>query len=105
MAAITILSPHLDDAVCSCWHLVNQPGAEVITLFAGIPADSVSTLWDRLCGEPNGAKMMQQRLKENDKALKSSDALIRNLNFLDRQYRPDTRNISEIAESILAISS
>ena len=34
-----ILSPHLDDAVLSCWHVLTQPGeVMVINVFAGVPA-------------------------------------------------------------------
>jgi hypothetical protein len=45
MSAV-ILSPHLDDAVLSCWHLLTGPGeVEVINVFAGVPADLGAPAW------------------------------------------------------------
>ncbi len=41
-----ILSPHLDDAVLSCWHLLEQPGELiVINVFAGVPEDGGRLAW------------------------------------------------------------
>lgn len=35
---IVIVSPHPDDAVLSCWHLLDDPGqVSVINVFAGVP--------------------------------------------------------------------
>lgn len=102
MAAQVILSPHLDDAVFSCWHLINQPDTEVITIFAGVPANNTTTLWDRLCGEPNSATMMRARRKENESALSASNISYRNLDYLDAQYLHAKRNIAEIADVLLS---
>jgi hypothetical protein len=44
---IAILSPHPDDAVLSCWHLLSDPGeARVINVFAGIPPPGRTGWWD-----------------------------------------------------------
>ncbi len=102
MAAPVILSPHLDDAVFSCWHLITQPDAEVITIFAGIPASNTATLWDRLCGERNSAVMMRRRRTENESALRANGISYRNLDYLDTQYLHGKRNITEIADVLLS---
>jgi len=102
VAAIELLSPHIDDAVFSCWHILSQPGAEVITVFAGVPSERTSTVWDRMCGESDSVVMMQKRLRENEAAIESSGASIQNLDYLDTQYRPSEYSIAAIAEDILS---
>jgi hypothetical protein len=99
-----ILSPHFDDAVFSCWHLINQPGSEVITIFAGVPPNETSTLWDKLCGESNSTQMMYERTEENKIALKG--IITKNLGYLDNQYRSKEKlDVKEIAENILSLVS
>ena len=48
-----IISPHLDDAVLSCWHAITaavQP-AIVVTLFAGLPSAAAKVApWDSASG-------------------------------------------------------
>ena len=48
-APVVILSPHLDDAVLSCWHVLSGPAdVRVINLFAGLPAlGAAPGWWDR----------------------------------------------------------
>jgi len=105
MAKQVILSPHFDDAVFSCWHLINQPHSEVITLFGGIPPEKTSSLWDKLCGESNSVRMMRVRTKENQAALDSTPASYLSLNYLDNQYRTGKLDIAEIANNILSLVS
>lgn len=102
MTNIVILSPHFDDAIFSCWHLAKQPGVEIITIFGGIPPNNISTLWDRLCGEPNSAKMMHKRLLENETVFKKLGLVNYNLDYLDIQYKPAKRDIQKIADSIVS---
>src|SRR3954468_1605952 len=56
MTATTILSPHLDDAVLSCWHVLTGPGeVAVVNVFAGVPpAGAPVGWWDRLSGDGGG---------------------------------------------------
>jgi hypothetical protein len=95
----------MDDAVFSCWHLINQPGAEVTTIFAGIPPQGTSTMWDRLCGQADSAAMMRKRRQENKTALKNTSATSHNLDYLDTQYRSIKPTVAEIANSILSRTS
>ena len=97
-----ILSPHFDDAVFNCWHLINQPGTVVMTTFAGVPAEHRTTLWDRICGEANSHQMMQNRRAENETALADMGARIVNLDFLDAQYRGTSVSAIQLADAIIA---
>ncbi len=74
----------------------------MITVFAGIPARGTTTLWDRLCGEPNSVAMMHKRIHENESVFKKIGAAHYNLSYLDSQYPSVARDIEDIARSILA---
>ena len=101
-----ILSPHFDDAVFSCWHLINQPSSEVITVFAGVPPDKTSTLWDKLCGQSDSVQMMQKRIEENKSALSATSNSYRNLDFLDHQYISTKKDLlQEITDNVLSLAS
>jgi hypothetical protein len=101
MPVPVILSPHLDDAVFSCWHLLDQPQSRIITIFAGVPPASTSTLWDRLCGTSNSEAMMHTRLSENQATLQGTNATHYELDYLDNQYRKSAPEIAQIAEEVL----
>lgn len=101
MSASVILSPHFDDAVFNCWQAINQPGAVVVTVFAGQPADGQTTLWDRICGTPHSRQMMRRRQQENRQALNPTGAELINLKFLDAQYDRLKPTVEQIVEAIL----
>ena len=86
---IAILSPHLDDAVLSCWSvLTGDEEAVVVNIFTGAPAvGSGARLWDRLTGATDSAERMRERLEEDRAAmgLAGRDAL--GLGLLEVQYR------------------
>jgi len=54
---VAILSPHHDDAVLSCWHVLSGPGEVlVINVFAGIPGpQGGDRAWDRGAGVSDSA--------------------------------------------------
>src|SRR5947208_3206705 len=93
VAVIAILSPHLDDAVLSCWHLLAGPReVAVLNVFAGVPpAGEPAGWWDRLVGDPDAdaATVVRARRAEDRAALALAGRAATNLGFLDRQYRPD----------------
>ena len=105
MVKNVILSPHFDDAVFSCWYLINHLPSEVITIFGGVPPSRTSTLWDRLCGESDSTKMMMKRKLENKSALDGTGTSYRNLSYLDKQYRSSKLDILEITNNILLLAS
>lgn len=102
MASIVILSPHFDDAVFSCWHLLTKPGTTVITIFAGTPAGGTTTWWDRLCGESDSVAMVRKRIHENEAALSDIGVSCRNLPYVDRQYSYTNHDVPELANAILS---
>lgn len=85
---MVILSPHPDDAVFSCGHLLaNRPDSTVVTVFAGLPdEDSPLTEWDERCGFASGREAMQARRDEDAHALGQLGVTPRWLDFLDAQY-------------------
>src|SRR4051795_10216439 len=82
-----VLSPHLDDAVLSCWHLLAGGDATVVTVFAGVPQPGTCGWWDRLTGASDSAARARERLEEDSRALALAGARSVRLDLLDEQYR------------------
>ncbi len=101
MSRLIILSPHLDDAVFSCWHMVNRPNTTVLTVFAGVPKKGTSTLWDRLCGQADSRIMTLKRREENTEIISQTLASVKYLDFLDNQYRSTKLSPEEITKKII----
>jgi LmbE family N-acetylglucosaminyl deacetylase len=83
-----ICSPHFDDAVLSCWSLLERdPASTVVNVFTGAP-DSDFTYWfDQQNGVLSSAMGMQQRADEDRYALGLVGKSPIDLGMLDRQYR------------------
>ena len=98
-----IFSPHLDDAVFSLGGLLatNPQESAVITIFSGIPKESLSRRWDRACGFADSTEAMEARRQEDIAALKSlgvqSDNII-HWKYLDKQYRTNNKESLLILE-------
>jgi LmbE family N-acetylglucosaminyl deacetylase len=87
-----VLSPHFDDAVLSLGGLIAKAPEHTIvaTVFAGTPSHAAAGRWDRWSGFATAAEAMRARRAENEAALGVVGIPpqgIRNLDFLDRQYR------------------
>lgn len=93
-----ILSPHLDDAVLSCWHLLSGPGeVSVINVFAGSPpAGTEPTWWDRLSGSTDSVALMEERRAEDRAAFAIAGRTAIDLDFLDGQYEPTDQSVGSI---------
>jgi LmbE family N-acetylglucosaminyl deacetylase len=104
MAAETavILSPHLDDAVLSCWHVLCGPGdVSVINVFAGVPpSESGASWWDRLTGASDSAARMVERRAEDRAAFEIAGRTAIHLDFLDEQYEPEGQSVDTIAAAL-----
>ena len=88
-ARLTVISPHLDDAVFGAGEVIAaHPGAVVITAFAGIPPGDVLTGWDRDCGFSGSRQAMFARRREDAEALGQLRATPCWLDFCDAQYAP-----------------
>jgi LmbE family N-acetylglucosaminyl deacetylase len=84
---VSIVSPHLDDAVLSCWHLLAGPGdVRVINLFTGVPEGGLGA-WDRRTGSQDSTQRMRERLAEDRAALRATGRPALNVGLLDHQYR------------------
>ncbi len=97
-----ILSPHLDDAVLSCWHLLSGPGeVGVINVFAGSPpAGSGASWWDRMTGATDSATRMQERRAEDSEAFAIAGRTAVHLDFLDAQYEPADQPFERIVATL-----
>ena len=97
-----ILSPHLDDAVLSCWHLLCGPGdVSVINVFAGFPpAGSSPSWWDQLTGATDSVARMAERRAEDRAAFAIAGRTATCLEFLDDQYAPAGQSVDEIASAL-----
>ncbi len=83
-----MVSPHLDDAVLSCGHLLlGEPDPVVATVFAGHPGAGVLSDWDRSCGFVDGDDPVARRRDEDRNALALLGARPWHMDFLDLPYR------------------
>lgn len=100
--AIVILSPHLDDAVLSCWRVLEGPGdVRVVNVFAGVPPPgSVTGWWDRASGSGDSARAVRARLEEDRAALAAVGRQAVNLDFLDAQYREDGADAAALLAAV-----
>lgn len=85
-----LLSAHLDDAVLSAGQfLANQPGCDVLTVFAGVPTyigASVVTPYDEKCGFRSSIEAMQARRLEDRDAMGRLQCDPVFWDYLDSQY-------------------
>ncbi|HEY7830965.1 MAG TPA: PIG-L family deacetylase [Solirubrobacteraceae bacterium] len=99
-----ILSPHFDDAVLSCWHVLAGPGeALVVNVFAGEPPAGTLGWWDRLAGASDSAAAVQARIQEDRQALALAGRTAINLPFLDSQYHQSDQAPEEIVEALRGV--
>lgn len=85
---LTVISPHLDDAVFSCGCLIAaSPQTVVVTALAGVPeVDTKLTDWDRAAGFNSCQQAVLQRRQEDARALALLGATPAWLDCLDGQY-------------------
>jgi LmbE family N-acetylglucosaminyl deacetylase len=97
-----ILSPHLDDAVLSCWHILSGPGdVSVVNVFAGSPEPgSGASWWDRLTGATDSVVRMDERRAEDLEAFAIAGRTAIHLDFLDEQYEPHGQSVDEIVSRL-----
>ncbi|MFS8976489.1 PIG-L family deacetylase [Cupriavidus necator] len=103
---VTVISPHLDDAVFSCGTLLAAVhAARVVTVFAGVPpADMAAPEGDRAAGFATAEQAMLARRREDNHALTMLGAHPVWLDFWGSQYgRPYTPR--EIAAGLQRVLS
>src|SRR5437588_4990622 len=102
-----ILSPHFDDAVLSCWHLLDAGGdIRVVNVFAGVPPpDRAAGWWDAIAGVQDSSEAVLQRRLEDEAALALAGRAAINLGFLDDQYRVHPQPIEPVIEQLRPLIS
>jgi hypothetical protein len=100
--AAAVLSPHFDDAVLSCWHVLRAPGPViVVNVFAGVPPEGTAPgWWDRLTGAWDAAARVRERASEDRAALAVAGRVPVNLDLFEAQHRRHTESPAAIAERI-----
>ena len=99
-----ILSPHFDDAVLSCWHMLASAGEVlVVNVFAGEPPAGMLGWWDKLAGATDSAAVVRKRTEEDRRALALAGCSAVNLPFLDGQYRRLDQSPAEIVEALRGV--
>jgi LmbE family N-acetylglucosaminyl deacetylase len=97
-----IVSPHLDDAVWSCFSVLARDGDVLVaTVFAGIP-DGAPGWWDAQCGITDSAAHVRARRAEDAAVLRSLGRDAVHLDLLDGQYREEPVPAEEIARALVA---
>jgi LmbE family N-acetylglucosaminyl deacetylase len=87
---VLVVSPHFDDAVLSCAHVVAAAReAVVVTVFGGRPEryPPVPSAWDERCGFRAGDDVVARRRAENTSALEALAARDESCALVDAQYR------------------
>ena len=95
---VLIVSPHLDDAVLSCFALLTgEAPADVVSVFAGRP-DPPRVAWsERVMGFPDSDATMAARHAENDRALAGLARAVEALDLLDEDYIDGPRPLASAA--------
>lgn len=105
MADVLVLSPHPDDAVFSCWHvLASREDVVVVNVFTGLPpAGTLLTRWDRITGATDSRARVEERLREDREALALAGRAAVGLEFVEGQYgapRPAPQEIAAALERL-----
>lgn len=93
---LVVLSAHPDDAVFSCWNLLEQPDVRVATVFTGEPPPGTPPpRWDRIT-----RATMPDRLEEDRRALALAGCEPVHLGLLDSQYRAGDQDLDELVDAV-----
>lgn len=97
-----VVSTHLDDAVMSASARLMAGDVEVLTVFAGLPAEGGDVpWWDRLTGATDSRQRVVERLAEDDEALAALGGVpTTRLDLLDEQYRTAPIEPAELAQTL-----
>lgn len=102
---VTVIAPHLDDAVFSCGSLIAAVrGTRVVTVFAGVPpAGMAAPEWDRRAGFGSAEQAVLARRREDSRALGMLGAHPVWLDFWDGQYgrRYTPRELADSVQQVL----
>jgi LmbE family N-acetylglucosaminyl deacetylase len=78
----------LDDSVIDCWSMLTGPGPVlVVNVFAGVPAASTPTYFERIAGARDSASHVRSRIADDRRALALAGRRPLNLGFLAHSHR------------------
>jgi hypothetical protein len=99
---IVVVSTHFDDAVLSCWSLVDSDAdVEVVTIYTDGPDDpTLISRWDADTGVTSQMRM-QQRAEENRAALAIAGRSATNLGGREGQYGDGSVDEQGLASAIV----
>ena len=96
-----ILSPHFDDAVLSCWTVLQEGPATVVNVFAEPPPPGVEpSAWDRTTGARDACEHALDRRREDAEVLGALGAAQVNLPFRSGDYRPREQDTGPLLKAI-----
>lgn len=95
---VVILSPHFDDAVLSCWQLLESPAdVTVVNVFGGSPPPGTPVpWWDEATGATDPVERMRERRMEDRVALALAGRAGVALDLLDAQYRHEPLAVATV---------
>jgi LmbE family N-acetylglucosaminyl deacetylase len=99
-----VVSPHLDDAVLSCWHALARPQVRrVVTVFAGLPAAGTTpSAWDVLTRSTDPRRRVLQRRAEDRRALRDSGCAPVHLGFVGAAHRSAPLDVAAVRAAVAA---
>ncbi|HLK00488.1 MAG TPA: PIG-L family deacetylase [Streptosporangiaceae bacterium] len=84
---VVVLSPHLDDAVLSAWHVLSSPrDVTIVTVFAGVPEPGLLTDLDRSHGAGDSGAWLTRRRQEDRAAFAVAGRDPVHLDLLEVQF-------------------
>jgi LmbE family N-acetylglucosaminyl deacetylase len=84
---IVVVSPHLDDALLSCYTTLRGRRALVVNVCAGVPVPGSLGAWDRATEATDSGVRMRERIAEDANVLEALGTSWESLDFLEAQYR------------------
>jgi LmbE family N-acetylglucosaminyl deacetylase len=103
LSRLLVVSPHFDDAVLSCAHLLDAAAvAIVVTVFGGSPTRRPLrvTSWDRRCGFTVDDDVVAVRRAENQQATAELGVEAFDLDLVDAQYRRRACHADDVATAL-----
>lgn len=100
--SVVVLSPHLDDAVLSCWHVLeSRADVTVVNVFSGSPPPGTpAPWWDQLTGATDPVARMRERHEEDRRALALAGRAAVAIDLLDAQYRRQELPVAALVERL-----
>jgi hypothetical protein len=103
---LLLVSPHLDDAMLSCFAVLERGEAvDVLTVCAGSPDPPQRGWWDVECGFASSAESIPARLAEDEAAFAGMPHERRYLELFEGQYIAGRRSESDRDAIVEAVSA